>query len=159
MTSIVIDAASQTKNSSASHTELSGRTASRWFAFPFHFLKIFLFACVWAFACIYVCALGMCSAHKGQQRAMDLLLWVLGIELMFFERAAGTHNKCSISLALPSVLEKETQTGHGVLCSGIHIMWFAMKSVLNSQILVREKKQIADCYWAYEPMQIKYLNI
>lgn len=65
---------------------------------------------------------------------------------MSFERVAGTLNNRSISLALPSVLERETRIGHGVLCSRIHVMWFAMKSVLDSRVLAREKKQVADRY-------------
>lgn len=105
------------------------------------------------FACIYVRELCVCSAPRGQQGALDLLLWVLGIELMSFERAAGTLNNRSISLALPSVLERETRIGHGVLCSGIHIMWFAMKSVLSGLAYIGKREK------AYEPMQIKYLTI
>lgn len=88
----------------------------------------------------------MCFAPRGQQRTLDLLLWALGIELMSFERAASTLNNRSIFLALPSVLERKTRIGRCVLCNEIHIMWFAMKSVLDSRVLAREKKQVADRY-------------
>lgn len=108
---------------------------------PLLFIFLRFFICMCVSVCLCVCT-GTLLPEASREH------WIsccgLGTELMSFERAAGTLNNRSTSLALPSVLEGETRIGHRVLCNRIHIMWFPMKSVLDSLTCIG-KREKAGC--------------